>query len=51
LTHFTPEHFQEHFINASRGTIMEEAKLVIVLDTNSGDPHALDIILESIEVE
>jgi hydrogenase nickel incorporation protein HypA/HybF len=51
LSHFTPEHFTEHFVDASRGTIAEGAEVVAVLDADITDDHARDVILESVEVE
>jgi hydrogenase nickel incorporation protein HypA/HybF len=51
LSHFTPEHFREHFVDASRGTVAEGAEVEAVLD---GDIHAADaagVVLESVEVE
>ena len=51
LSHFTPDHFAEHFVDAARGTIAEGAEIVAVLDADIGDAHARDVILESVEVE
>ena len=51
LSHFTPEHFAEHFADASRGTIAEGAEVVAILDADIADDHARDVILESLEVE
>lgn len=51
LSHFTPEHFQEHFEDASRGTIAEGAEIDAILDGDIADAHARDVVLESVEVE
>lgn len=51
LSHFTPEHFCEHFVDASRGTIAEGAEVDAVLDDDIADAHARDVVLESVEVE
>jgi hydrogenase nickel incorporation protein HypA/HybF len=51
LSHFTPEHFREHFEDASRGTIAEGAKVEAVLDGDIADARARDVVLESVEVE
>jgi hydrogenase nickel incorporation protein HypA/HybF len=51
LSHFTAEHFREHFVDASRGTIAEGAEVDAVLETNVSDPGAAGVVLESIEVE
>ena len=51
LSHFTPEHFAEHFLDASRGTVAEGAEVVAVLDDDVEADRARDVILESVEVE
>jgi len=51
LSHFSPDHFREHFEDAARGTIAEGAgvEAVVSSDTTSGDADA--VVLESVEVE
>ena len=51
LSHFTPEHFREHFDDAARGTRAAGAEVVATLDPDIGAPYAGDVLLESIEVE
>jgi hydrogenase nickel incorporation protein HypA/HybF len=51
LSHFTPEHFREHFADASQGTIAEGADVDAVLETDIADPLARDVVIESVEVE
>lgn len=51
LSHFTPEHFREHFVDASHGTIAEGAEVHAVVDDDVAGAHAQDVILESVEVE
>jgi hydrogenase nickel incorporation protein HypA/HybF len=51
LTHFTPEHFREHFEDASRGTLAEGAEVDAILDGDIADARARDVVLESVEVE
>ena len=51
LSHFTPDHFREHFADSSPGTIAEGAAVDVVTDDDVGDPRARDVVLESIEVE
>jgi hydrogenase nickel incorporation protein HypA/HybF len=51
LSHFTPEHFREHFIDAARGTLAEGAAVDAVLADDLDDPRAAGVVLESIEVE
>lgn len=51
LSHFTPEHFREHFVDASRGTIAEGAAVDATLGDDLDDPRAAGVVLESVEVE
>ena len=51
LSHFTPEHFREHFVDASRGTLAEGAEVVATLATSIDDPRAVGVVLETVEVE
>jgi hydrogenase nickel incorporation protein HypA/HybF len=51
LSHFSPDHFREHFEQASRGTVAEGARLEIELLTDVTDPHAQDVLLDSADVE
>ena len=51
LSHFTPEHFAEHFVDVARGTPAEGAVLQATLCDDAADEHALDVLIESVEVE
>lgn len=51
LSHFSIEHFREHFERAAQGTVAENANLEIELSSDIQDPHAQEILLESVEVE
>ena len=51
LSHFTPEHFREHFVDASRATIADGAEVETVLDVNIADARARDVVLVSVDVE
>jgi hydrogenase nickel incorporation protein HypA/HybF len=51
LSHFTPEHFREHFVDASRGTVAEGAEVDSVLEDDIHAPNANGVVLESVEVE
>jgi hydrogenase nickel incorporation protein HypA/HybF len=51
LSHFTPEHFREHFEDAARGTVAEGAAVDAVVDTDPAGPRAGDVVVESVEVE
>lgn len=50
LAHISPEHFREHFNHAVVGTLAEDAKLEIETLTDMSDPHAQEIILDSVEL-
>ena len=46
LSHFTPQHFREHFEDASRGTVAEGAAVdAVTADELTG------VVIESVEVE
>ena len=51
LAHISPEHFRQHFVEASTGTLAAGARLEVEQMTDESDPHAQDILLESVEVE
>jgi hydrogenase nickel incorporation protein HypA/HybF len=51
LSHFTPEHFREHYRDAARGTIAEGAEVEAVVDRDTTDRNAQGVVLESVEVE
>jgi len=51
LCHISPEHFRDHFEEAAVGTVADGAKLEIVLNPDPNDPHAQDILLDSVDVE
>lgn len=51
LSPFSPAHFVEHFDDEARGTIAEGAKLRIHLSDDTADPHAQDVMMESIDFE
>lgn len=50
LSHFTPEHFREHWVDATRGTLAESADVDAVLDTTLEAEEAQGVVLESVEV-
>jgi len=50
LSHFTPEHFREHFDDAARGTLAEGARVEATLDGDISDPRAQGVVLESVVV-
>lgn len=51
MSHFTPHHFREHFVDASRGTIAEGAEVAATLDDDLTVEHASGVVLLSVEVE
>ena len=50
LSHFTPEHFREHFADAAAGTVAEGAAVEATLDGDPTDPRAQGVVLESVEL-
>jgi hydrogenase nickel incorporation protein HypA/HybF len=50
LSHFTPDHFREHFEDASRGTLAEGAEVDVELRTDPTEAGAQGVVLESIDV-
>jgi len=51
LSHFSPEHFREHFAQVAPGTRAAGATLEITTSDDVHDPHAQDVLIESVEVE
>jgi hydrogenase nickel incorporation protein HypA/HybF len=51
LAHISADHFREHFVQAARGSAAEGATLDITESNDMTDPHAQDIMLETVEVE
>lgn len=51
LSHFTPEHFREHFHDSSQGTIAEGALVEAVVEESTTDENAQGVVLESVELE
>ena len=51
LAHISAAHFRQHFVEGIKGTRAEGARLDVVLGHDVADPHAQDILLESIDVE
>ena len=51
LSHFTPEHFREHFADASRGTVAAGAYVDARLSDKLDDARATGVVLESLELD
>ena len=47
LSHFTPEHFREHYADATRGTIAEGADVQATVS----DDRGADVVLLGMELE
>jgi hydrogenase nickel incorporation protein HypA/HybF len=50
LSHYTPEHFREHWEDASRGTLAEGAEAEARMDAELTGDAAQGVVLESVEV-
>ena len=50
LSHFTPEHFVEHWVDTSRGTLAEGAAVDAAMDERLDGEAAQGVVLESVEV-
>ncbi len=50
LCHLSAAHLREHFLQAACGTVAAGARLDIEVVTDVADPHAQEIVLESVEV-
>lgn len=50
LSHFTPEHFAEHWVDAARGTLAEDAEVDAAMDESLDGEAAQGVVLESVEV-
>lgn len=51
LSHFSPEHFREHYVDAARGTLAEGASVEATLDEDITAPDAQAVVVESVELE
>jgi hydrogenase nickel incorporation protein HypA/HybF len=51
LSHFTSEHFREHYRDAARGTLAEGAAVEATVDDDLTAADAQGVVVESVEVE
>ena len=51
LAHISEDHFREHFIEGTTGTIAEEAELFVTMNEDINDRNAQDILLTSVDVQ
>ncbi len=49
-SHMSASHVRDHFAPASAGTVAESAELKIEVLTDTSDPHAQEILIESVEI-
>jgi hydrogenase nickel incorporation protein HypA/HybF len=50
LSHFTPEHFREHFERGVAGTVAEGAEVTVDVSNDPLHPDATGVKLDSVEV-
>ncbi len=50
LSHISADHFRDHFVEGTKGTVAEGAALEIETSEDISDPHAQDILLLSVDV-
>jgi hydrogenase nickel incorporation protein HypA/HybF len=50
LSHISPGHFKEHFVEGAKGTRAEGAVLDIETSDDATDEHAQEILLRSVDV-
>ncbi len=51
LSHFSGEHFREHFAVEAEGTVAAGAILEIEVSDDTDDPHAQHIRLDSVDLD
>jgi hydrogenase nickel incorporation protein HypA/HybF len=51
LSHFTPDHFREHFDEAAAGTVAEGATVEAEVDPDPTAAGAQGVVLETVELE
>jgi hydrogenase nickel incorporation protein HypA/HybF len=51
LSHFTPDHFREHFEDAAAGTLAEGAEVQAELAADPTAPDAQGVLLETVEIQ
>ena len=51
LSHFSPDHFREHFEDAARGTAAEGAEIEAVVSSDTAASDASGVVLENVELE
>lgn len=51
LAHVSADHFRDHFTHAACTTVAEGARLETEMLIDITDPHAQEILLDSVEIE
>jgi hydrogenase nickel incorporation protein HypA/HybF len=51
LAHLSAGHLRAHFEQAVRGTSFEGARLEVIEDADLRDPHAQDLLLDSVDLQ
>ncbi len=51
LSQMSAEHFREHFDAEARGTVAEGAALAFEVSDDVGDPRAMSVVLQSVELK
>ena len=51
FSHVSADHLREHFQHAAIGTLAEGARFDIEAVSDTEDPNALEIVLDSIQIE
>ena len=50
LSHISPDHFREHFIHASHGTITEGAQINIEILSDTNEQLSQEVVIDNIEI-
>lgn len=50
LAHISAEHFREHFDQAAKGSVVENAQLLVELSADQQHENAADILLVSVDI-
>ncbi len=50
LSHISKDHFRDHFVEGTKGSIADGAQLEIEVSEDLEDPQAQDILLLSIDI-
>jgi len=50
LSHISPDHFREHFVHASQGTITEGAQINIEILSDTNEQLSQEVVIDNIEI-